>query len=77
MEKPMAIIIQIFIALLIAGFIFWAVRQIVTLIPMEPIFRQAIEVLLVILVVAIILFYVVIPLLHMLAGINIAVTGLH
>lgn len=34
----MAIIIQIIIALLIAGFVFWAVRQIVALIPLEPIF---------------------------------------
>lgn len=72
----MAVIVQIIIALLIAGFIFWAVRQVVALIPMEPIFKQVIDVLIIVLVVAIILFYVVIPLLHMLAGINISVTGL-
>jgi len=72
----MTIIIQIIIALLIAGFVFWAVRQIVGLIPLEPIFRQIIDVLLIILVVAIVLFYVVIPLLHMLAGVSINIPGI-
>lgn len=72
----MAIIIQIIIALLIAGFVFWAVRQIVALIPLEPIFKQIIDVLLIILVVAIVLFYVVIPLLHMLAGVTVNIGGL-
>lgn len=73
----MNIIIQIIIALLIAGFVFWAVRKIIGLVPLEPIFKQVIDVLLIILVVAIILFYVVIPLLHMIAGISISVGGLH
>ena len=67
------LIIQIIIALLVAGFIFWAVRKVVGLIPMEPIFKQVIDVLIIILVVAIVLFYVVIPLLHTLAGINISI----
>lgn len=73
----MGIIIQIIIALLIAGFVFWAVRQIVALIPLEPIFKQIIDVLLIILVVAIVLFYVVIPLLHILGGISVNIGGLH
>jgi hypothetical protein len=73
----MGIIIQIIIALLIAGFVFWAVRQIVALIPMEPIFKQVIDVLLIVAVVAIVLFYVVIPLLHMVAGISFHISGLH
>lgn len=73
----MGVIIQIIIALLVAGFVFWAVRKIVSLIPLEPIFAQVIDVLLIILVVAIVLFYVVIPLLHMLAGVSINVGGLH
>lgn len=64
-------LIQIIIALLIAGFLFWAVRQVVALIPMEPIFAQVINVILIIVVVAIILFYIVIPLLNMLAGVHI------
>lgn len=66
------LIIQIIIALLVAGFIFWAVRKVVGLIPMEPIFKQVIDVLIIILVVAIVLFYVVIPLLHTLAGVSIS-----
>ena len=65
------LVIQIIIALLVAGFLFWAVRLIVGLIPLEPIFKQIIDVLLIIIVVAIVLFYIVIPLLHVLAGVNI------
>jgi hypothetical protein len=65
------LLIQIIVALLIAGFIFWAARLILGLIPMEPIFKQVIDVLLIIVVVAIVLFYVVIPLLHVLAGVDI------
>jgi hypothetical protein len=69
----LALLINVIIALLIAGFIFWAARQIIALIPMEPIFAQAINVILIIVVVAIIIFYVVIPLLNMLAGVHINV----
>jgi hypothetical protein len=67
----MPLLIQIIVALLIAGFIFWAARLVIGLIPMEPIFAQAINVLLMIVVVAIIIFYIVIPLLNMLAGVHI------
>lgn len=72
----MGILISIVIALLVAGFVFWAVRKSVSLIPMEPIFKQVIDVVLIILVVGIVLFYVVIPLLHMVAGISISISGL-
>jgi hypothetical protein len=67
----MPLLIQIIVALLIAGFIFWAARLVIGLIPMEPIFAQAINVILIIVVVAIIIFYIVIPLLNMLAGVHI------
>lgn len=67
----MAVIIQIIVALLIAGFVFWAIRQLVALIPLDPLFKRIIDVLLIILVVAIILFYVIVPLLHMLVGLSI------
>jgi hypothetical protein len=67
----MPLLIQIIVALLVAGFIFWAARLVIGLIPMEPIFAQAINVLLMIVVVAIIIFYIVIPLLNMLAGVHI------
>jgi hypothetical protein len=70
------LLVQVIIALLIAGFVFWAVRRIVAIIPMEPIIAQAIDVIIIIVVVAIILFYVVIPLLHAVAGININITGI-
>jgi len=73
----LGILIQIIIALLVAGFVFWAVRKIIALIPMEPMFRQIIDVLLIIIVVAIVLFYVVIPLLHVVAGVHISVGGWH
>jgi len=69
----MATIIQIIIALIIAGFVFWAVRYIISVIPLEPLIAKIIDVLLVILVVAIVIFYVVIPLLNMLAGIHIPI----
>ena len=49
------LVVQIIIALLIAGFLFWAARKLLGLIPLEPIFAQAINVLLIIVVVAIIL----------------------
>jgi hypothetical protein len=67
-------IIQIIIALLVAGFVLWAVRKLVSLIPMEALFKQIIDVLLIIVVVAIVLFYVVIPLLHVLAGITVSMS---
>lgn len=64
----MATIIQIVIALIVAGFILWAVRQIIDLIPMDAWIKQVVNVLILIAVVAIVLFYALIPLLHMLAG---------
>lgn len=64
----MATLIQIIIALIVAGFILWAVRQIIGLIPMDAWLKQVIDVVLIIAVVAIVLFYVLIPLLKMLPG---------
>jgi hypothetical protein len=61
-------IVQIIIALIIAGFILWAVRQIIGLIPMDAWIKQVVEVLIWIAVVAIVVFYALIPLLHMLAA---------
>lgn len=64
----MATIIQIIIALIIAGFVLWAVRMVIDLIPMDAWIKQVVQVLILIAVVAIVLFYALIPLLHMLAG---------
>lgn len=67
------LLIQAIIVLLVAGFLLWAARKLLGLIPLEPIIRQVIDVLVIIIVVALILFYIVIPMLHMLAGISISV----
>jgi hypothetical protein len=61
-------LIDIIVALIVAGFIYWALTQFVHLIPGPPVIHQAINALLIVLVVAIILFYVVIPILHLLGG---------
>ena len=65
----MATLIQIIIALIVAGFILWAVRQVLGLIPMDEWLKKVAEVVLYIAVVAIVLFYVLIPLLNMLPGV--------
>jgi small-conductance mechanosensitive channel len=67
----MAWLIGMIIALLIAGFVLWAGRRLASVIPMEPIIAQVVDVLIIIVAVAIVLFYVVIPLLNMLAGMHI------
>ena len=64
----MATLIQIIIALIVARFILWAVRQVLGLIPMDDWIKRVAEVVLMIAVVAIVLFYVLIPLLKMLPG---------
>ena len=61
-------IIQIIVALIIAGFILWALRQVLGLVPMDAWIKQVVDVLIMIVVVAIVLFYVIIPLLHMLGA---------
>ena len=61
-------LINILVALIVAGFILWAVRKIIDLIPMDAWLKQVVDVILIIAVVAIVLFYVLVPLLHMLAG---------
>ncbi len=68
----MGTLIQIVIALLVAGFVLWALRKLLSLVTqyIDPLFAQIIDVLLIIIVVGIVLFYVVIPLLHMLGGLS-------
>lgn len=75
----MSAIVGIVIALLIAGFVLFAGRKLLQVIApyLDPVIAGALDIILVILAVAIVLFMAVIPLLHMLAGININVTGLH
>jgi hypothetical protein len=66
----MAILVSIIVALIIAGFVLWAGRQLINIIPLDPLFKQVINVVLLIIAVAIIIFYVVIPLLQMLTSVH-------
>jgi len=60
------LIVQIIIILLIAGFIYWAWLKLSPLMPIAEPFASVINVLIVILIGAIVLFYAIIPLLHQL-----------
>jgi hypothetical protein len=68
-------LIGIVIALIIAGFIFWIAQQVIAIITpyLDPLFAQIVRLLLIVIAVGIIIFYVVIPLLHMLPGISIGI----
>jgi hypothetical protein len=68
---------QIIIALVIAGFLFYAVDSIVAAVPLRAEFKVLLHTLITIAAVAIIIFYVVIPLLNLLAGVHIPVPSLH
>ena len=59
-------LVTIIIALIVIGFLFWAIKQVIGLVPMDEWFKQIINVILMIVVVAIVIFYVIIPLLQML-----------
>ena len=61
------LIIQLIIVLLICGFIYWAFLQLLPLAPVAEPFASIIRVVVVILIGAIVLFYVIIPILHLLA----------
>jgi hypothetical protein len=60
------LIIQLIIVLLICGFVYWVWLKIAPLLPIAEPFTSIINVLIVILIGALVLFYVVIPLLHQL-----------
>lgn len=64
-------LIGMLVMLLIAGFVLWAGRALVAVIPLDPVIHRVIDVVIVIVAVAIVLFYVVIPVLNMLAGLHI------
>jgi hypothetical protein len=63
----MDMIINIIIWLIIAGFIYWAVKLIIGLLPIDDWFKQIINVLIMILVAAIVLFKILIPVLQYIA----------
>lgn len=68
-----AIVVQVIIALLVAGFILYAGRLLISKIPLEPVIAGVIDAIIVICAVAIVLFWVVIPILNLLAGVHIPV----
>lgn len=66
-------LINIIIWLIIAGFILWAARMLIALVPMDAWLKQVVDVLLYIVVGAIIVFKIVIPLLSAIAHITVSV----
>lgn len=68
------LIIQLIIVLLVCGFIYWVWLKIAPLLPVAEPFTSIINVLIVVLIGAIILFYIVIPLLNSLGHLHL---GLH
>lgn len=67
------LILNLIVWLLIAGFIYWAAKQLIGLAPIDAWFKQIIEVLLMILVAAIVLFKVIIPVLQAVAHISLSI----
>lgn len=64
------IIIQLIVVMLICGFIYWCYLKLIPLAPIAQPFRSVLDVLVVILVGAIILFYAIIPLLQTLGHLS-------
>lgn len=58
------LILKLIITLIVVGFIYWAWLQIRPLLPLPPPFGQVLDVLVIILVVAIVVFYCLIPVLQ-------------
>ena len=58
------LIIQLIIVMLVCGFVYWVYLQLMPLAPIAEPFKSVLNVLVLILVGAIILFYAIIPLLH-------------
>ena len=65
------LIVSMIIALLICGFLYWCFLKIMPLLPVAEPFTSIINVLVVILIGAVVLFYIIIPLLEQLAHIHI------
>jgi hypothetical protein len=69
------LIIQLIIVMLICGFCYWVWLQLMPLMPIAQPFAGIINVLVVILIGAIVLFYAIIPLLHALGHISLSHLG--
>jgi hypothetical protein len=64
------LIIQLIIVMLVCGFVYWCWLKLAPLMPIAEPFASVINVLIVILIGAIVLFYAIIPLLHQLGHIS-------
>jgi hypothetical protein len=64
----MQVLIQILIAVIIAGFVFWIGKKLIAMLPLEPPFNTLADLIVSALAVGIIIFLVVIPLLHLLGS---------
>lgn len=62
----MDLIVQLIIVVLVCGFVYWVWLQLAPLVPIAEPFRTVLNVLVVILIGFIVLFYAIIPMLHML-----------
>lgn len=58
------LLIQLLIVLLIVGLVYWAVTAIIGLIPLPPPFGQIANVLLIVIIALILIFYALVPILH-------------
>ena len=67
----MDLILQVIIWLIVAGFIYWAFKLLLGIMPIDDWFKQIINVLVLILVAAMVLFKVIIPVLQAVAHISI------
>jgi hypothetical protein len=61
-------LINLVIALIVAGVILYCLRMVIDLIPMDAWLKQVVQTIIWIIVILIVLFYVIVPLLHMLAS---------
>jgi hypothetical protein len=67
-----ALLLQLIVAVIIIGFVYWAYTLLIPMLPLPAPFRQLLDALILILVVAVLLFYFLLPLIqqlgHLLPG---------
>ena len=62
-----AILIQAIIVLLIIGVVWWAVEQLLPMIPLPALIHQIIRILIIVVLALVLIFYVLVPLLNQLS----------
>jgi len=63
-----AVLIQAIIVLLVIGIIWWAVEQLLPMIPLPTLIHQIIRILIIVVLALVLIFYVLVPLLHQLGS---------